>query len=73
LADEQYIEGLMAARGSLVRERRDLAKQMESGPAAANAVAKAFSNIQDAIEAVDKAMEDERRIAKPAYDPVKTV
>ena len=69
------IETLKQARESFVRKRRSMAEQMVPTGAAASHFAPNFSDIQAAIEAIDRAIEDEGRLpegyaaAEPASGP----
>ena len=53
------IETLKQAREAFVRKRRSMAEQMVPAGAAAAHFAPSFSDIQSAIEAIDRAIEDE--------------
>jgi hypothetical protein len=62
----EYIEDLFATRTKLVGERRKLAKLLR--PTAEKEHAR-FNTLQLAIEAIDDAMDDERKIAASNAPP----
>jgi hypothetical protein len=55
---QQDIETLRKARESFVRKRRLMAEQMVPDGAAAQHFAPAFADIQAAVEAIDRAIQD---------------
>ena len=57
-----HIETLKQARESFVRKRRIMAEQMIPSGAAAQHFAPSFRDLQDAIEAIDRALADEERV-----------
>jgi hypothetical protein len=57
-----HIDTLKQARESFVRKRRIMAEQMIPSGAAAQHFAPAFRDLQDAIEAIDRALADEERL-----------
>ena len=57
-----HIETLKQARESFVRKRRIMAEQMIPSGAAAQHFAPSFRDLQDAIEAIDRALADEERL-----------
>ena len=59
---EQDVEVLRKARESFVRKRRAMAEQMVPAGAASAHFAPAFANLQAAIEAMDRAIEDEEQL-----------
>ena len=59
---EQDIEALRKARESFVRKRRAMAEQMVPAGAASAHFAPAFASLQAAIEAIDRAIEDEEQL-----------
>jgi hypothetical protein len=63
---EQDVEVLRKARENLVRKRRAMAEQMVPAGAASAHFAPAFANLQAAIEAMDRAIEDEEQLS-PDY------
>ena len=63
---EQDVEVLRKARENLVRKRRAMAEQMVPAGAASAHFAPAFANLQAAIEAIDRAIEDEEQLS-PDY------
>ena len=56
------VETLQRARESFVRKRRILAEQMMPAGAATSHFAPSFSDLQTAIEAIDRAIADEERL-----------
>ncbi len=58
----ENIEILNQARESFVRKRRAMAEQMIPAGAAAQHFAPAFADLQNAIEAIDRAIADEERL-----------
>ena len=58
----KHTETLKQARESFVRKRRIMAEQMIPSGAAAQHFAPAFRDLQDAIEAIDRALADEERL-----------
>ena len=58
----ENIEVLRQARESFVRKRRAMAEQMVPAGAAAQHFAPAFSDLQNAIEAIDRAIADEEKL-----------
>ena len=58
---EQDVEALRKARESFVRKRRVMAEQMAPAGAASAHLAPAFTNLQAAIEAIDRAIKDEEQ------------
>ena len=59
---EQDVEVLRKARESFVRKRRAMAEQMVPAGAASAHFAPAFVSLQAAIEAIDRAIEDEEQL-----------
>ena len=59
---DRYIESLKQARESFVRKRRAMAEQMAPDGAAAGHFAPTFADLQNAIEAIDRAIEDEMNL-----------
>jgi len=59
---QRDVETLRKARESFVRKRRLLAEQMVPDGAAAQHFAPAFADIQAAIEAIDRAIQDEENL-----------
>ena len=59
---QRDIETLRKARESFVRKRRLMAEQMVPDGAAAQHFAPAFADIQAAIEAIDRAIQDEENL-----------
>jgi hypothetical protein len=59
---EQDVEVLRKARESFVRKRRAMAEQMAPAGAASAHFAPAFASLQAAIEAIDRAIEDEEQL-----------
>ena len=59
---EQDVEVLRKARESFVRKRRAMAEQMAPAGAASAHFAPAFASLQAAIEAMDRAIEDEEQL-----------
>jgi hypothetical protein len=59
---EQDVEALRKARESFVRKRRVMAEQMAPAGAASAHFAPAFTNLQAAIEAIDRAIKDEEQL-----------
>ena len=57
-----HIEMLKQARESFVRKRRMMAEQMIPAGAAAQHFAPAFTDLQNAIEAIDRAIADEEKL-----------
>jgi hypothetical protein len=53
---------LARARENFVRKRREMAEQMIPAGAAGAHFAPSFSELQAAIEAIDRAIEDEKRL-----------
>ena len=72
----RYVESLKQARESFVRKRRAMAEQMAPDGAAAGHFAPTFANLQNAIEAIDRAIEDEMKLpagyAAPVTSPDET-
>lgn len=60
MADEPHIKALMTTRRNLIMERRNIATKMEVSTQSARNMAEAMITIQTAIDAVDKAIEDEK-------------
>nr|AGS49904.1 hypothetical protein [uncultured bacterium esnapd21] len=58
----ENIEILNQARESFVRKRRAMAEQMIPAGAAAQRFAPAFADLQNAIEALDRAIADEEKL-----------
>ena len=56
------VETQPRARESLVRKRRTMAEQMVPAGAASSHFAPSFSDLQAAIEAIDRAIADEERL-----------
>ena len=56
------VETLQRARESFVRKRRILAEQMMPAGAATSHFGPSFSDVQAAIEAIDRAIADEERL-----------
>ena len=56
------VETLRRARESFVRKRRAMAEQMAPAGAASSHFAPSFSDLQAAIEAIDRAIADEERL-----------
>ena len=67
-----HIETLKQARESFVRKRRIMAEQMIPSGAAAQHFGPSFRDLQDAIEAIDRALADEERLPEgyAAAEPV---
>ncbi len=59
---EQEAEVLRKARESFVRKRRAMAEQMVPAGAASAHFAPAFASLQAAIEALDRAIQDEEQL-----------
>ena len=59
---EKDAEVLRKARESFVRKRRAMAEQMVPAGAASAHFAPAFASLQAAIEAIDRAIEDEEQL-----------
>ena len=59
---DSHVETLRQARETFVRKRRLLAEQMVPEGAAAQHFAPAFVDLQSAIEAIDRAIQDEERL-----------
>ena len=59
---EDHIRVLIQARANFVRKRREMAEQMVPEGAAVTHFAASFEDLQDAIEAIDRAIEDEARL-----------
>ena len=59
---EQEVEMLRKARESFVRKRRAMAEQMVPAGAASAHFAPAFASLQAAIEAIDRAIQDEEQL-----------
>ena len=59
---EQDVEVLRKARESFVRKRRAMAEQMVPTGAASAHFAPAFTSLQAAIEAIDRAIKDEEQL-----------
>ena len=59
---EKDAEALRKARESFVRKRRMMAEQMIPAGAAAQHFAPAFTDLQNAIEAIDRAFADEEKL-----------
>ena len=59
---EKDAEVLRKARENFVRKRRAMAEQMVPAGAASAHFAPAFANLQAAIEAIDRAIEDEEQL-----------
>ena len=59
---EQDVEALRKARESFVRKRRAIAEQMVPAGAASAHFAPAFTDLQAAIEAIDRAIKDEEQL-----------
>ena len=59
---QQDVEVLRKARESFVRKRRAMAEQMVPAGAASAHFAPAFASLQAAIEAMDRAIEDEEQL-----------
>ena len=59
---QRDVETLRKARESFVRKRRLMAEQMVPDGAAAQHFAPAFADIQAAIEAIDRAIQDEENL-----------
>ena len=62
---EEHIRVLVQVRENFVRKRREMAEQMVPEGAAAAHFAPSFVDLQDAIEAIDRAIEDEARQLNP--------
>ncbi len=58
---EEHVRVLLQARANFVRKRREMAEQMVPEGAAASHFAPSFADLQDVIEAIDRAIEDEAR------------
>ncbi len=58
----ENIEILNQARENFVRKRRAMAEQMIPAGAAAQHFAPAFADLQNAIEAIDRAIADEQNL-----------
>jgi hypothetical protein len=58
----EHVEILQAARENFVRKRRHMAEQMMPSGAAGAHFAPSFAEIQLAIEALDRAIQDEQRL-----------
>ena len=63
---EEHVRVLMQARANFVRKRREMAEQMVPEGAAASHFAPSFADLQAVIEAIDRAIEDEARLASSA-------
>ena len=59
---EKDVEALRKARESFVRKRRAMAEQMMPAGATGAHFAPAFADLQTAIEAIDRAIEDEKQL-----------
>jgi hypothetical protein len=59
---EEHIRVLVQARENFVRKRREMAEQMVPEGAAVGHFAPTFTDLQDAIEAIDRAIEDESHL-----------
>jgi hypothetical protein len=59
---EKEVEALRRARESFVRKRRAMVEQMAPDGAAVSHFAPSFADLQSAIEAIDRAIEDEERL-----------
>jgi hypothetical protein len=59
---EEHVTVLLKARENFVRKRREMAEQMVPDGAAGAHFAPSFVDLQDAIEALDRAIEDELRL-----------
>ena len=59
---EKDAEALRKARESFVRKRRAMAEQMVPACAASAHFAPAFTDLQAAIEAIDRAIKDEEQL-----------
>lgn len=70
MADKnQYIARLIEVRNKLVDDRRNAADRMiTSTTTAASIQAPGFAQLQGAIEAIDRALEDEKRLAMKPID-----
>lgn len=58
----KHVELLKEARQTFVRKRRAMAEQMVPDGAAGAHFAPSFADLQNAIEAIDRAIEDETRL-----------
>jgi hypothetical protein len=58
----EHIDTLNQARESFVRKRRAMAEQMIPAGAAAQHFAPVFTDLQNAIEAIDRAIADEQNL-----------
>ena len=67
MADE-HVETLRQARENFVRKRRAMAEQMVPSGAASAHFAPSFADLQVAIEALDRAIEDEGKLPE-GYAP----
>ena len=59
---EEHVKVLMQARENFVRKRREMAEQMVPEGAAAAHFAPSFADLQEVIEAIDRAIADEARL-----------
>jgi hypothetical protein len=69
--DNEHAQKLIAARDRQVRHRRDIAKALaeQQNRGDTENLLEAFTKIQDAIEAMERAIWHERYIADPKSEP----
>ena len=67
---QRDVETLKQARESFVRKRRLMAEQMVPDGAAAQHFAPAFADLQSAIEAIDRAIQDEENLPEDYAEAV---
>lgn len=58
MADDDDLQILMNARGALINERRSRAKTITSPGTITNQALENFTKVQEAIEAIDRAIEE---------------
>jgi hypothetical protein len=65
---DEYVENLKAFREKLIDARRSMVKSLAKATHVPMKNVDAFANVQRHIEAVDRAIEDEQKLAPSSYE-----